>query len=329
MNRTKLLSAAIAAALPLGTATGALAQASATGSAQDMAELTVISRLMNGYTVNGNVPYKSVNGWTGRLDVYIPRNLTAPNPTLIYFHGGGWVTGTKEERSLLLLPYLLKGWTVVNVEYRVRDQARAPAAAEDAWCALQWVHDHANASFRGSTGAMPYFFDTERIVTTGTSAGGHLALLVGMAQRSAGLGKDCVSERREELKVAAIVDWFGIADVAEFLGSPGASTLANEWIGDRADAAEIARLVSPINYVRNDVPPIISLHGDMDPVVPYEGKRLFHQALDRAGADHELIPIAGGGHGIFKPEQNLEGYGAIWEFLEARGLEPEPRLRSK
>ena len=325
MESTKLLAAAAAGALAFSIPACVHAQSARIGPDKDMAELTMISRVMNGYTVNANIAYKTVAGWEGRLDVYIPRNLKAPNPTVVYYHGGGWVTGSKEERSLLLLPYLLKGWTVVNVEYRLSGQAPAPAAAEDAWCALQWVYDNANGSFHSSTGQMPYYFDTSRIVTTGTSAGGHLALLVGMAPSSAGFGKDCSARTPGELKVAAIVDWFGIADVSEFLGPVGSHSLANDWIGTQADSAQIARQVSPIAYVRKGVPPIISLHGDADPIVPFEGKRLFHQALESVGADHKLIPIPGGGHGIFKPEQNLEGYAAIWDFLASRGLEPAAR----
>lgn len=285
-------------------------------------ELALISRIMNRYTVNGNVTYKSVNGWEGKLDVYSPRDLKSPNPTVVYYHGGGWTVGTKEERSLLLLPYMLKGWTVVNVEYRVSSQALAPAAAEDAWCALQWVFDNANTSFQSSTGPTPYLFDTTRIVTTGTSAGGHLALLVGMAPPSAGLGKDCPSTRQSDRKVAAIVDWFGITDVGELRGKPGEDSLGGRWIGIQSNGDQIARQVSPVTYVRKDVPPIISLHGDMDTGVPYAQKQRFHELLQQAGADHKLITIKGGGHGIFKPEDNLDGYQAIWDFLAARGLEP-------
>jgi acetyl esterase/lipase len=302
-------------------ALGQTAPATGKSAAQQRAELALVSDLMGAYTVNGNITYKTVDGWDGKLDVYSPRGLKKANPTIVYYHGGGWQTGTKEERSLLLLPYLLKGWTVVNVEYRLRDQALAPAGAEDAYCALQWVFDHAASTFQSSTGPLPYLFDTSRIVTTGTSAGGHLALLVAMAPRSAGLGKDCPGKASGELKVAAVVDWFGISDVLDVY-TPGSKSLGGGWVGDQPNPQRILRQVSPSSYVSRTVPPIISIHGDSDTVVPYAQKVRFHEALAKLGADHELITIEGGGHGIFKPEASLNAYEAVWKFLAAHDILP-------
>src|ERR1043165_4042017 len=70
-----------------------------------------------------------------KLDLYLPHNRTRSNTTLILFHGGGWVDGQKERNVLYLLPYLELGWAAVNVEYRLRHQAPAPAAVEEARCA--------------------------------------------------------------------------------------------------------------------------------------------------------------------------------------------------
>ena len=83
------------------------------------------------------------------------------------------------------------GWAVVNVEYRLGQVARAPAAVEDCLCALRWV----------IASAEEYGFDTERIVVTGNSAGGHLALTTGILPASAGLDRQCPGD--EELSVAA------------------------------------------------------------------------------------------------------------------------------
>ena len=125
-----------------------------------------LNHIANAYTLTPNITYRTVSNWEAKLDVIQPRGLTAPNPTLIYFHGGGWTAGTKESVTLVFLPYLEMGWTVVNVEYRLTDVALAPAAVEDSRCALRWVYKNAKQ----------YNFDLTKIVTTGTSAGGHLAL---------------------------------------------------------------------------------------------------------------------------------------------------------
>lgn len=269
---------------------------------------------MMSYAVIPNITYRTVGGWEGKLDVMTPRGLKGPNATLIYYHGGGWKTGSKEERMPLLLPYMQMGWTIVNVEYRLSDVALAPAAVEDARCALRWVYQHATQTVQTSSGPVALNIDLKKLVTSGTSAGGHLALVVGMAPVSAGLDATCLSDRPGEMKVAAIVDWFGISDVDNLLDIPEARPLAMGWLGDNP-TRQLAKRVSPITYVSKDSPPIISIHGDADPGVPYAQKLRFHQELDRAGTPHELVTIKGGGHGIFTNAEYLRAYAAIRVFL--------------
>lgn len=282
---------------------------------------------MMGYAVIPNITYRTVDGWQGKLDVMIPRGSKGPTPTLIYYHGGGWKTGSKEERVPLVLPYMSMGWTIVNVEYRLSDVALAPAAAEDARCALRWVYNNANQTLQTSSGPVALNVDLKRLVTSGTSAGGHLALLVGMAPVAAGLDEHCGGERSNgtdarattgELKVAAIVDWFGISDVHGLLNDTSTRPLAAAWLGDKPDREQLARRMSPITYVGAGLPPIISVHGDSDPVVPYAQKKQFHEALEHAGATHELVTIEGGGHGVFTEADYLRSYAAVRAFLARR-----------
>ena len=80
------------------------------------------------YDILPNVTYAKANNFELKLDLYLPRNRTRPNATLILFHGGGWVDGQKERNVLYLLPYLELGWAAINVEYRTARQAPAPAA---------------------------------------------------------------------------------------------------------------------------------------------------------------------------------------------------------
>ncbi|MQA31103.1 MAG: alpha/beta hydrolase fold domain-containing protein [Luteitalea sp.] len=277
---------------------------------------TTINHIANAYTLVPNITYRTVSNWEAKLDIIQPRGLTAPNPTLIHYHGGGWTAGTKESATISLLPYLQMGWSVVNVEYRLSDVALAPAAVEDSRCALRWVYKNAKQ----------YNFDVNKIVTTGNSAGGHLALVVGMLPASAGLDNTCAGDRSggsnapgpsntDELKVAAVVDWFGITDVNELLGGPNRRSYAVAWLGAMMNREEIAKQVSPMTYVRAGIPPIISVHGDADPTVPYSQKQRFHQALDGTGAAHELVTVPGGKHGGFTDAEQLKNYAAIRAFL--------------
>ena len=71
------------------------------------------------YDILPNITYSIANNTELKLDLYLPKNRSLPNPTLMLFHGGGWVDGQKERNVFQLLPYLSLGWAVINVEYRL------------------------------------------------------------------------------------------------------------------------------------------------------------------------------------------------------------------
>ena len=283
-------------------------------------------RVATGYRLIPNITYHRAGGQDLRLDVYQSRAAEGPNATLVYIHGGGWTNGSKEGSALTVLPYLEMGWNVVNVAYRLADAAHAPAAVEDCRCALRWVYRNAEQ----------YNFDVDRIVVTGNSAGGHLSLTTGMLPASAGLDRQCPGDRRrmwttgststDELKVAAIINWYGITDVFDLAhrppGTSGAFTEA--WLGSRSDRDDVAKRVSPMNYVHGDLPPILTIHGDADAIVPYDHGTRLHEALDEAGVPNELVTIEGGGHGGFSAEENQRIYAAIRAFLGKHGLPTAP-----
>lgn len=260
------------------------------------------------YQVSPNITYVTANNFDAKLDVYAVRGATTPIPTLIYIHGGGWTGGSKEGSSLTFLPFLQMGWNVVNVEYRLARVSMAPAAVEDCLCALRWVYRNAKQ----------YNFDLTKLVVTGNSAGGHLALTTGIVPASAGLDRECPGT--ETLKVAAIINWYGITDVVDLLDGPNMKTYAVQWLGSLPNREEIARRVSPLTYVRPGIPPILSIQGDADPVVPYAHSVRLKQALDKAGISNELVTIPGGRHGGFNREETLMIYGAIRRFLTKQGL---------
>lgn len=255
-----------------------------------------------------NITYLTANNWEAKLDVYVPRNPAGPNATLIYIHGGGWVGGSKETSWLAIVPYLEAGWSVVNVGYRLARVSLAPAAAEDCRCALRWVIRNAKE----------YNFDTSKLVVTGHSAGGHLSLTSGMLPASAGLDRQCPGN--EELKVAAIVNWFGITDVVDLLDGPNTQSYAVAWLGSMTNREEVARRASPLTYVRAGLPPTITIHGDADPTVPYSHAVRLHEALNKAGVTNQLVTIPGGKHGGFSHDETVRAYTAIREFLIKHGV---------
>ena len=259
--------------------------------------------------------YLVENNYEDKLDVYQRRNVTAPQPTVLYIHGGGWTGGTKEGAFMSVVPWLEMGWTVVNVEYRLARISPAPAAVEDCLCALKWVVSH----------AAQYHIDPARIVTSGDSAGGHLALMTGITPVEAGLDRECASREGDVPlpKVAAIVNWYGITDVVDLLDGPNRKTYAVTWLGSAPNREERAHRVSPLTYIRPGLPPILSIQGDADPTVPYTHSLRLRDALNKASVPNELVTIPGGKHGGFTAEERTRIYAAIHAFLEKHGLPAE------
>lgn len=262
----------------------------------------------NEYQVFPNLTYLIASNYEAKLDIYKRRDATGPQPTLIFIHGGGWVQGAKEQSIMSLMPWFEMGWNVVNVEYRLGRVALAPAAVEDCLCALRYV----------AAQAKTYDIDTSRLVVSGESAGGHLALTTGMIPESAGLDRQCPGAPLP--KVAAIIDWYGIADVVDLLDGPNRKTYAVAWLASLPNREEIARRVSPLTYVRPGLPPVLAIQGDADPTVPYQHSVRLTEALSKVGVPNQLVTIPGGKHGGFSAEERTRIYLAIREFLAKNGL---------
>ena len=264
--------------------------------------------LANRYRVAPNVTYHTVDGVELKMDVYARRDVQTPQPTLVFMHGGFWVAGNKEGSLLSLIPWLEMGWNVVNVEYRLGPEFLAPAAVQDVFCALRFV----------ASSADQYNVDVDRLVASGQSAGGHLALVLGMMPDSAGFADTCPGEATP--RVAAVVNWFGVTDVPDVIDGPNRAEAAARWFGDMPDRIELARRLSPLTYVREGLPPVLTIHGDADNVVPYDEGARLHAALDDIGTPNRLLTIPGGGHGRFSDEQQREAFVTIREFLETHRL---------
>jgi acetyl esterase/lipase len=274
--------------------------------AQLSSSATWAAHAVNEYQVFPNITYLVADNYESKLDIYERRDTTAPQPTLIWIHGGAWLGGVKEADLMMLMPWFEMGWNVVNVEYRRTTVSLAPAAVEDCLCALRYV----------ATQAKQYNFDTDRLVVSGESAGGHLALTTGMIPESAGLDRRC---RGVPLpRVAAIVNWYGITDVRDLLD--GQHWWAEAWFGSIPNREELARRVSPLSYVRPGLPPILTIHGDADPSVPYNQAVRLHEALSNAGVPNQLLTIPKGKHGGFTAEERTKIFSTIRDFLARHGM---------
>jgi acetyl esterase/lipase len=274
--------------------------------AQDSAEYKPVE-LPAGFTSQLNVVYTKVKDWEGKMDLYLPKSTT-PTPVVINIHGGGWNKGVKESQTGFNT-FFKAGFAVANMEYRLTGQATAPAAIEDARCALIYLIKNAKA----------LNIDVNRIVVMGGSAGGHLALMAGMLGNDHRFDGNCPG--MENIKVAAIIDKYGITDVWDWAYGPNkTSKSATAWLGEHAKDEKFAASVSPIHYVSKNTPPIFIVHGDADPTVPYQQSVDFHKKLEAAGVKTKFITVPGGLHGKFEKEKNSEINKEMISFLKSVGV---------
>jgi acetyl esterase/lipase len=273
-----------------------------------------VASVPSGYKVESNFAYGPLA--TQRLDVLYP-NDAGPNgtrtlPAVLMFHGGGWVhnfndANGKDRMSTFSDRFLAHGFIVFTAEYRVANSspeaAFAPAAVSDALLAAKWCWDY-----------LDYFHgDRSRYVVTGASAGGHLAMMIGMTTPAAMLGPT----NPADFKIAAIVDGYGPADIEMELGGVAAG-----WIpASLPNRAAVAKVVNPMTYVRMDIPPMIAVQGANDTTAPVAHTRNLIARLAAAGADVAMHEVAGAGHGFTTPASAWpDAEKAMFDWLTARGI---------
>ena len=233
--------------------------------------------------------------WVGEPTFW--EQTAAPRPTLIFFHGGGWVERYRGT-EIWTIPFLEQGWNVVSATYRI-GPGTAPAAVDDAACVLKWVVDNAEA----------HNFDLERVVVSGASSGGQLAL----ASTMLSLGAEHPCAAGDALPVAAIVNWYGVTDIAAITETTPEGV---EWIGDPDEVESISEAYSPLALASAGTPPVITLHGTNDTVVPFDQAVALHERLDALGVRNTLVPLEGGNHTGFTDAQHAAAFAAIGAFLD-------------
>jgi len=269
--------------------------------------------------VEPNITYLSVDGIDLQLDAYVPAQqlgrdpwVKFPNdrkPVLLNIHGGGWAALNRTHDNLNILPFVERGWSVVNIDYRLLKQAPFPACIADCQHALNWIYENAGK----------YKFDTNRIVVMGGSAGGHLALMTGFQTNDAAFAIPGKPIKRE-LKVAAVINWFGISDVRKLMEYWNSPSFVTNLVGDISKQDEIYRSCSPLTHINASVPPVLTIHGDADPVVPFIHATLLHDVLNQSGVKNQLHVVKGKKHGDFDETEMSENFRAIWKFLDDVGI---------
>ena len=240
-----------------------------------------------------NLVYTSVGDRKLPLDLYHPKDSKTPVPLVIWIHGGGWKGGSKNGNNPAMA-LLLRGYAVASVEYRLSGEAIFPAAVEDCKAAISFLRANSDQ----------YHLDPNRFGVWGSSAGGHLAAMMGTTGDSDEFESHRVAVKTSS-EVQAVCDWFGPTDFLRMNDVKGTidhdSPKSPESLFMGAAIQDNPRLVqkaNPISYVTPSDPPFLIMHGEVDDMVPYAQSELLHAALKKSGVPSKLVMIKSGNHGF-------------------------------
>jgi len=279
------------------------------------------ARVPPGVTAHRDLAYVVDGHERQKLDLFVPEKSDGPLPLIIWIHGGGWQNGSKDGCPPLRTGFTERGYAVASINYRLSGHAVFPAQIEDCKAAIRWLRAHAE----------DYRLDPQRFGVWGSSAGGHLAALVGTSGDVKAF--DVGPHLDQSSRVQAVCDYFGPTDFTVFVTTPGYerhatanSPEAKLLGGPVAENRDKATRASPITYVSRDDPAFLIVHGDEDRVVPINQSRLLHDALEQAGVSAHFHTIRGAGHGqgFGGPEIEPMVVGFFDRVLEARP--PPPNL---
>ncbi len=241
-------------------------------------------------TIKG-VEFARVAGRPLLLDLYVPEK-GASGPLVVYMHGGAWRAGTRAEMPLGAL--VGKGFAVASVDYRLSTEAQFPAQVHDIKAAIRYLRVH----------AVEHGIDASVIVIAGSSAGAHLAALVGVSNGGRELEGAVGAERSASSDVQGILSLFGASNLESILGQSsehGRSVRVPALgllLGGQPDGKrELARLASPVAHVDANDPPLLLIHGDADPQMPFEQSVELERAYKAAKLPVQFEVIHGGKHG--------------------------------
>lgn len=258
-------------------------------------------------TAHRDVPYANDTLLRHRMDIHIPANANGALPCVIWIHGGGWRSGSKGNISTLS-NLLSNGYVIADINYRLSGDSLFPAQIYDCKAAVRFLKANADS----------FNIDTCKIGAAGSSAGGHLATLLGTSAGVAALEDMSLGNSGHSSRIYAVLDLYGPTDfmvMDSHVPATPPDSCTNPMVHDTPNSPEskllgcmisscpaLVQQANPITYLSPDDAPFMIRHGTFDcSVAPYNST-LLHNKLDTLGIynDYYLIPHAGHGGPDFK-----------------------------
>lgn len=273
-----------------------------------------------------DITYKTIPQQDLKLDIYKPLSLNSIKvPVVVYIHGGGWSTGDKSQikkdyRRKMLHRLVNGGYAVVSINYRLTNlkDTHFPDPIVDCKDAIRWLRKNAET----------YSFDSANIGVWGSSAGGHLSLLLAYSQEKDFPGSNELNTYSS--KVNYVINNFGPVDLNKLFRPETSDFLLNllnllseekykkrqlrlgSFTGldlkkEKDKIIEVCRLYSPMTYISKNSVPTITFHGDGDETVPLIQSKILNEKLKKYHVLHELVIYKGRGHGFRTlSEENID-----------------------
>lgn len=251
-----------------------------------------------------DIVYASAGDADLRLDLVQPASAKEPSPAVVVIHGGAWREGAKEENRLLLVDFARRGYVAISPQYRFCPKDRFPAQVLDLKAAVRWLRSNASS----------LKVDPSRIGAMGFSAGGHLALLLGLTGPADGFDAS-VPASAPSSRVQAVVAFHPPIDLAEPGFSEFAKGLVADFLGATAkERPDLAAKASPLTFVDRGDAPVLVFQGTNDELVPESGAVRFARALTGAGVPGRVELLVGAKHG-FAGEEYTEAMADTFAFF--------------
>jgi acetyl esterase/lipase len=249
-------------------------------------------------TITRDVGYSQPGLRPLKLDIYQPKAPPAIGrqyPAIITIHGGAW---RSYDKGGVFVPHhshlAAQGYVVFDMQYRFSGEAVWPAQLQDVQCAIRWVRARAKT----------YNIDPKRIALLGRSAGGHMALMAAYRPNDPKVGRTCAED--EDSSVSAVVAIYPPTDLRLWQSIPGGAVY--ELLGGQIDdIAQAYADASPVEFVRNDLPPTLLVQGYMDELVQPVHAELLSNLLRGTNTPSALLRVPWGRH-VF--DAVLSGMGA-------------------
>ena len=263
------------------------------------------------FTLQQDVTYRVVDETPLKLDLAIPTG-PGPFPAVVFVHGGGWIMGHRSRYAYEIEEAARQGFVAATITYRLSKTGvdtpsvdGFPAALEDVKAAIRYLR----------TNHKELHVDPKRVGVVGESAGGHLALMAGLTRPSDGFEGSPPADAASS-EVQAVVNVSGATDLtALWRSSERVRPALVVLLGGTAVArSEAYRKASPVAYARKDAPPILSIHGSHDGVIPVGQAQRLEEAITKAGGRHTVVILKDAGHRLRRDDYRRSVY-TTFHFL--------------